>query len=385
MLGCLQEKNGKYYAVISIRNETGERKRKWIYTGFPIKGNNKRNAKKRLAELIAEYADTVYIEPTKTLLCDLITDWVVESQGRVEPTTYDVYEHILNKHLFPYFKGTGVTLDKITPDVINKYYTDKQNQGLSPNTVIKHHGILRPALQQAYKAKRISENACDFADKPKSKKYRGGFYNAEEIKALLFIAKGSSIEVPIYLAAHLGLRRSEIIGLRWDAVDFSTETLTIKHKIVRGKKDGKMTTYASNDLKTQSSHRILPLNKTLLTYLKELKNKQDANRERNGNSHIYEFDGYICVNELGNILNPDYVTDTFGKIIKRNNLKHIRFHDLRHSCASLLLALGYSMKDIQEWLGHSNYQTTANLYSHIDPKNKRNMIEGISDALSLQV
>ena len=91
----------------------------------------------------------------------------------------------------------------------------------------------------------------------------------------------------------------------------------------------------------------------------------------------------MCVDELGGLINPDYVTDMFGKIIKRNDLKRIRFHDLRHSCASLLLALGYSMKDIQEWLGHSNYQTTANLYSHIDPRNKKNMIQGLSNALVL--
>ena len=95
-----------------------------------------------------------------------------------------------------------------------------------------------------------------------------------------------------------------------------------------------------------------------------------------------EYNDYICVNELGNIINPDYVTSCFGKIIKRNSLKKIRFHDLRHSCASLLLALGYSMKDIQEWLGHSNYQTTANLYSHVDPRNKKNMIMGLSNALT---
>ena len=86
---------------------------------------------------------------------------------------------------------------------------------------------------------------------------------------------------------------------------------------------------------------------------------------------------------MGDLINPDYVTHYFIKILKRNSLKRIRFHDLRHSCASLLLSLGYSMKDIQEWLGHSNYQTTANLYSHVDPRNKKNMIQGIANAILL--
>ena len=128
---------------------------------------------------------------------------------------------------------------------------------------------------------------------------------------------------------------------------------------------------------------MLPLDDTLFMYLQNLKQQQDMNRERDGNSHVNEYNDYICVNELGELLNPDYVTHYFGKIIKYNSLKKIRFHDLRHSCASLLLTLGYSMKDIQEWLGHSNYQTTANLYAHADPRNKKSMIQGLSSTLSI--
>ena len=91
---------------------------------------------------------------------------------------------------------------------------------------------------------------------------------------------------------------------------------------------------------------------------------------------------YVCVNDMGELINSDYVSSAFPKLIKQNGLKHIRYHDLRHSCASLLLSLSYSMKEIQEWLGHSNYQTTANLYSHVDPRNKKNMIAGLTNALS---
>ena len=121
----------------------------------------------------------------------------------------------------------------------------------------------------------------------------------------------------------------------------------------------------------------------MIDFFLSVKQKQDENRALCGKSYRSDYDDYVCVNEMGVLLNPDYVSDTFSKLLKRHGMKHIRFHDLRHSCASLLLNLGYSMKDIQEWLGHSNYQTTANLYSHVDPRNKKNMINGLSNALAL--
>jgi len=123
----------------------------------------------------------------------------------------------------------------------------------------------------------------------------------------------------------------------------------------------------------------LPLETQIADYLIRLKNKQEEQQHSLGDGYIQDFKEYICVNEIGDLLKPDYVSNKFSKVIGRAGLKHIRFHDLRHSCASLLLALGYNMKDIQEWLGHSNFQTTANIYAHVDPKNKRSMVSGISN------
>ena len=170
--------------------------------------------------------------------------------------------------------------------------------------------------------------------------------------------------------------------MRWSAIDFSNKFLTVRHKVVRIIEDGQLVNHATDDLKTDSSYRILPLDDNLLEFFNAIKNKQEQNRTLCGNAYETKYIDYVCVNDMGALLNPDHVTSAFRKIIKRNGLKPIRYHDLRHSCASLLLSLGYSMKDIQEWLGHSNYQTTANLYSHVDPRNKKNMIAGLSSALS---
>ena len=381
MTGSLQVKNGKFYIVLNYKDDNGKRKQKWITSGLSYK-NNRRKAEAMLTELIAEHSGTSYIEPSKILLCDYIKDWVHATKTKVQATTYDVYVHMLEKHIYPYFKPLEITLSNVTPAIIQKYINDKILEGLSPNTAIKQFAIIRSALQEGKKIKLLNENVCDWVDKPKRTKYYNEYYNAEEIKVLLTVAKGTPIESAILLGA-LGLRRSECIGARWSAVDFIGCTLTVKHKVVLAKENGVVKIYATDDLKTDSSYRMLPLDEKLLNYFQNLKTQQDNIRERNGNSHSHEYNDYICVNELGELINPDYVTHYFAKLLKRNNLKKIRFHDLRHSCASLLLALGYSMKDIQEWLGHSNYQTTAAYYAHLDPRNKKNMIQGISNAISI--
>jgi integrase len=389
MTGSVHAKHGKWHTVVNSTDNRGARKQVWRSTGIavPKEGTkkfekSKEEARVALNMLLVQNMEKTYTESCNTPFCDYICEWVDISKARVQPTTWDVYKHMTDKHIYPYFKQAGTLLGNVPRGIIRKYYADKQAEGLSANTVIKHHSILRSVLQQAFEDGMVAENACDFVKKPKRKKYIGNYYTADEIKTLLTVTKGSTIEVVIYIAVHFGLRRSEIIGLRWNAIDFSDKTLTVKHKGTRATVAGKLTTILSDDLKTDASYRILPLSDEMVSYLEAVKHKQEENRERNGNSHNHKYNDYICVNELGDLIQPDYITDVFGKIIQRNNLKRIRFHDLRHSCASLLLALGYSMKDIQEWLGHSNFQTTANLYSHLDPRNKRNMIQGISNALA---
>jgi len=231
---------------------------------------------------------------------------------------------------FPYFNANGVSLSNVTPAVIRKYHADNLAEGLSPNTVIKHHAVIHSALQQAVATHLIKENVCDLVEKPKRSTYHGDFYNAAEIKTLLLISKDSPIELAIYLAAYFGLRRSEILGLKWNSIDFDNRTISIRHKVVRAKVNGKMTIYATDELKTESSYRTLPLDDFLFSYLTEQKQRQVANRERNGNCHDNRYNAYVCVNELGTLLNPDHVSGTFGKTIRKHKLKSIRFHELSH-------------------------------------------------------
>ena len=174
------------------------------------------------------------------------------------------------------------------------------------------------------------------------------------------------IETPVMLAAFYGLRRSEAVGLRWDAIDFQQNTITIQHTVIACRLNGKYEVIARDTTKTKSSRRTLPLAAPIRKYLLDLQVRQAENRRLCGNCYCKDYEGYICINEMGYLLNPNRVSAMFELTLQQNHLRHIRFHDTRHSCASLLLRNGVSMKDIQAWLGHSDYSTTANLYAHLD-------------------
>ena len=182
--------------------------------------------------------------------------------------------------------------------------------------------------------------------------------------------RGDPIELGVILAAFYGLRRSEAIGLKWDAIDFEQKTLTIRHTVTEVCINGKSTIIAKDRTKTKSSYRTLPLVPPFEELLYRLKAQQEANRKLCGRMYNKKYLGYIYVNEIGELVKPGYITQHFPLVLEKNGLRKIRFHDLRHSCASLLYANGVSLKDIQEWLGHSDISTTLNIYTHLDFSSK---------------
>ena len=206
-------------------------------------------------------------------------------------------------------------------------------------------------------------------------------YDADEVNALFEAAKGSKLELPILFGAFYGLRRSEAIGLKWDAIDFDQNTITIRHTVTSCDLDGKRVLVASDTTKTKSSMRTLPLVPFMRERLLTLKEEQQENRRLCGRSYIKEYLEYVCVNEIGDLIKPHYVTESFPKLLKAKGMRQIRYHDLRHSCASLLLANGVPMKQIQEWLGHSDFSTTANIYAHLDYSSKLTSADAMLNGL----
>ena len=209
------------------------------------------------------------------------------------------------------------------------------------------------------------------------------YYTAQEMEELFQAARGSRLELIILFAAFYGLRRSEVLGLRWDAIDFEAGTLTIRHIVTSANIEGKHILIQADRAKTSSSLRTLPLVEGFAQRLKELKKQQEYNERLCGNCYNKKYKGYLFVDEMGNLILPNAVSENFGKLLKAHGLRHIRFHDLRHSCASLLLKQGVPMKQIQEWLGHSDISTTANIYAHLDSQSKQLSAATMEKALAL--
>lgn len=177
---------------------------------------------------------------------------------------------------------------------------------------------------------------------------------------------GDPLELCVKIAAYYGLRRSETLGLRWDAIDFEKKTISISHKVIEMNVDGKFIPMGEDVLKTKSSFRTLPLIPVVEAMLLEEQERQNLNRRRFKSAYCKDYLDYICVDESGKLLRPNYVTEHFGWVLHKYGLRKIRYHDLRHTCASLLLSNGIPMKQIQIWLGHSTFSTTADIYAHLD-------------------
>ena len=195
-------------------------------------------------------------------------------------------------------------------------------------------------------------------------------YKAEELEQLFTAIQGDPAEFGVIMAAFYGLRRSEIVGLKWDAIDFENKTISIQHTVVSTKVDGVVTDIARDRTKTKSSCRTLPLIPACEQMLKKMQKEQELNRKVCGKDYCTDYLDYIYVNPMGRRIRPNFLSQHFPEFLTAHDMKRIRFHDLRHSCASLLYANGVSLKEIQEWLGHSDISTTSNIYTHLDFSSK---------------
>lgn len=374
----LQQKKNIYYAVLYYKDEFNNIQRKWISTKLKVK-NNKKLAERKVEEIRHEFEKSLNEKPTISGLdvnnkanikfCDFMLNWLEIIKPRVVKTTYAGYEGIVKGKVYNYFKKLDISLKDLKPYHIQDFYTELYKLGLKGNTILRYHANIRKALQYAVKCELILTNPADKIDKPKKEQYIATYYNKSQLNDLFVAIKDTPIKLPVLLASYYGLRRSEALGIKWDAIDFDNKTIVIRHTISQTKVDGKLQIVAEDKTKNQSSYRTLPLIPEIEEILLEEKASQEHNKKIFKKSYL-NVDSYVCVNTDGSILKPDYVSHKFNQILKDNELKPIRFHDLRHSCATLLLSNKVSMKDIQIWLGHSSYNTTANIYTHVDVESK---------------
>ena len=387
--GHLQEKNGMFYVVLNYRDENGKRKTPWISTNLPVRGNKKR-AENFMMDVrrnfvppnVQRIEEREAMQKGDILFTDFLLKWLRVAKSTVKLTTYASYEMMATRIIIPYFETLNIKLKELTTEDIQEFYS-AQLERVSANTVIHYHAVIHRALKYAVKIKTIQSNPAVNVERPRKEKFIGSFYDKKEVNTLFDIIQGHPLEVAIKLAAFYGLRREEIIGLKWTAIDFENNTLTSQHTVTECNLDGKHIEVASDTAKTDSSLRTMPLVTNFREMLLAKKEKQEHYRKLCGRSYCKEYLDYIFVNEMGERWKPRYLSDGFKRILEQNGLRRIRFHDLRHTCASLLLANNVPMKKIQEWLGHSDFSTMANIYAHLDYQSKISSAEAMLTGLDM--
>lgn len=379
--GHLQEKKGLYYMVLSYKDKSGKRISKWLPTGLPVKGNKKRAEDMLMAaraEFVAGEAAIDHDMPFSSYL----VQWMEIARSTLKPNTAAGYASMIQNPIAPYFQQRGITLGGLQAVDIQMFYTS-QLKRVSANTVIHYHAIIHRALKYAVKTDLIDVNPADKVERPRKDRFTASFYDGNEVNRLFQAARGTPLELPVMLAAFYGLRRSEVVGLKWDAIDFENKTIAIRHTVTVCAEKGRRIEVAADTTKTASSRRTLPLVPAFQTKLAALKEEQEKNRILCGRSYCTDYLGYVLVDAMGNRLKLSYISTAFPALLKRNGLRPIRFHDLRHSCASLLLKNGVPMKQIQEWLGHSDFSTTANIYAHLDAGSKLTSAQAMEKGLGM--
>ena len=328
--GHLTLKNGRYYAVLNYRNAGGQRKTKWISLGLPEKGN-KRKAEAELARIRAEFEPPKEVGDLSSdmLFADYLLEWLEIAKGRLAVATYSSYAAMINKPIGPYFRQRNLTLRELEARHLQMFYSEMLRK-VKPNTVIHYHAIIHSALKYAVKTDMLVQNVADKVDRPKKNSFQPVFLSAEEMQKMFEALRGTKLELPVLVAAFYGFRRGEVLGLKWDAIDFERGTISVIRTVTTITVDGKQTEIEQQSAKTKSSLRTLPLIGSFREYFLQVKEAQELNKQVCGNCYNYEYDGFVFVDELGERMRVDYLTNAFPKFLESHGLRRMRFHDLRH-------------------------------------------------------
>ncbi|MBV4344119.1 tyrosine recombinase XerC [Erysipelatoclostridium sp. DFI.2.3] len=369
--GHLKEVKGIYHLVLNYYDENGKRKTPSITTKLPVRGNKKqanamlkylinafevptgskkanlksyftkdmlqkklqvKDATSKKVVKINKNSNNKRIKVHKNMLfSDFMIYWINATQYNYERSTYGTYLMQINSSIAPYFKEQEILLSDLTSFDIQDFYSYAfETKKVSANTVLKWHANIHKALDYAVQNKLISENPSKKVSKPKKVQFTGSAYSQDELDKLFQVAKNDPLELGIYLAAFFGLRREEVVGIKWNAIDFDAKTIKIGTTVTITNINGKLEEVEKDRAKNKASFRVYPLPQLFEELLLKLKNDQATNKRLAGRSYNYKYQDYIYVDKLGNRIKPGYITQHFALVLKKNNLRHIRFHDLRH-------------------------------------------------------
>lgn len=371
-------KRGVSYTVIVDTNSSGDRKQK--KKTFKAK----KEAERWLSETIAAVNKGTYFEPVKTTVKEHLKDWLnTYGKQNLTLTTYAGYKIIVEKHLIP--ELGDISLSELKPKNVKDYYTKAlesgrkdgkkmYGKGLSATTVSQHHRVLREALQHALELEMIVRNPCDAAKPPRKAKHEITFLPAEDATGIIELFRDSYMFIPVFLAVTIGARRAEILGLKWEDVDFENGTINIRRGLYVTADEGLF----FKEPKNKTSKRSVAISPEVIKVLKKHKTEQKKDKLSAGAKH--KEDDLVCCLPGGAMINPSSFSNRFHEVVSKAGHK-VRFHDLRHAHASYLLKQGVHPKVVSERLGHSNISMTMDLYSHIAPTLQKDAADGLDKVL----
>lgn len=361
MTASLKVKNDIWQMIFSYKDSAGKWKQKSESTGLPERGNKRRAEammKERLAVL--EKQTSTMLESRDLIFTDEMKRWLDDVMAfKVRGNTLNQYLNVWKKHIRAYEPFQNLPLGKITSKLLQEYVNAKMKYGLAPETIRKHHANIHKFLDYCWRLEMIPANPADRIElPPRNRHQHGQVYTAEQLQQLIQLFRGDPLETLILITATYGVRRSEICGLKWEAIDFEHNCLYIRHTAIV---DCGKVVY-SDATKSESSCRRLPLTPTVAQHLRSMKRKQAENQMLIGAA--YKRDGFVCCWPDGSPVLPEYATRHYREVIAAHGFPFVALRNLRDTAATLLHQEGFDAKSIQGLLGHADASTTANIYIH---------------------
>jgi integrase len=365
MKGFLKKRSNDSWSIVLYLGhdpQTGKKRQKW----HTVHGN-KRKAESELTRLLHEMDTGTYVEPTKLTVKDYLEKWLNDyAKINVGAKTFERYDGIVRQHLIPALGP--IVLTKLQPLQIQSCYSksldsgrkDGREGGLSAQTVLHHHRVLREALKQAVKWQLVGRNAADAVEPPRPEYREVNALEETRTAWLLDAAAGTHLHIPILLAITTGMRRGEILAVRWQDIDFGSGLLTVRRSLQETK-----ATLSFKEPKSRHGRRPISLPSLAVEMLAAYHQAQLKARSALGEG--YQDNDLVCCRDDGTPWPPSAFTSAYRDLLRRRKIQNVRFHDLRHSHVSQLLRSGVSPKVISERLGHSKVGFTLDVYSHLLP------------------
>ena len=371
--GHLRKRTGKNGAVSYQLIAEGERdsitgKRERRYKTI---SGTKRQAEATLRQMIADLEQGNVTTASAMRVKDWIQTWVTTYLPNIEETTRVGYEEKIKNYVIP--ELGHIPLKALKNSSVQNWVNGLSARGLSPKTIRNAYNNLNAAMKKAVVLRMIPHNPCEGVELPKLRKYQASVYDTADIHKALAVAEGTDMYIPVLLALTVGLRRGELLALRWHHVDFEDSVIYIRDTMVKGLNGVTITKLP----KSEAGIRDISVGKNILAALAAAKEDHDRKKDEPG----FCDGGFVVCQKNGKPYKPDSMTQKWNRFMKAKCLPHVRLHDLRHSCATAMIGAGVDPKTVQQVLGHSDVSVTMNIYAHCTPTMSKKAAETMDAVL----